>query len=88
MAAPILNLSLDKGSYAPGETARLTVSYSDPDNATTTLSVTGTDSGGNPATMTVQLVVADPVTLTVTDPARTWTKVSDTGAVAIYSATV
>lgn len=87
MATPTLTASLDKLSYAPGEKMTLTVTYADADNATVSFTVTGVDSDGNDAVVTVQRRTLDPVTLTVSDPGKTWTKVSDNGSVAVFTAT-
>lgn len=88
MASPTVNATLDKQSYAPGDTVTLTVTYADADNKTSQVTITGHDAAGNPATISLSLVVADAVTLSVTDDgARTWAKVSDTGAVAVFTTT-
>jgi hypothetical protein len=87
MPAPTVSASLDKTAYQPDETMTLTVTYSDPDTEAVTVTVVVTDSQGNtsdPATVTA---VVDPSVLTVTDSSgRVWTKVSDNGSVAVYTA--
>lgn len=88
MAAPTVTVSLDKPTYAPGEKMTLTVNYADADTKTITLTVVATDAAGNTSAPTTVNAVIDPVGLTVTSsPARTWTKVSDTGSVAVFTAT-
>lgn len=90
MASPTVSASLDKMTYAPGDKATLTVTYGDPDNKTFTVTVTVTDQAGNSSVPAeVQANIADPVTVSVSDDANhTWTKVSDSGSVAVYTTTV
>lgn len=89
MATPTLSASLDKTTYAPGDTATLTVTYADADNRTSTTTVTGTDQAGNAATATVVVREADPVALVVSDDGgRTWAKVSDNGSIAVFTTKV
>lgn len=88
MAAPTVTVSLDKPTYAPGEKMTLTVNYADADTKAITLTVVATDSAGNTSAPTTVTAVIDPVGLTVTSsPVRAWTKVSDTGSVAVFTAT-
>lgn len=84
---PTVSASLDKPRYAKGDRVTLTVVYGDADSATNPLTVTATDASGGTGTAVIQLVVADPVTLTVADPKRAWTLVSDTGSIAVFSST-
>ena len=91
MANPTLSASLDKSSYAPGETMTLTVTYTDADNwsRVDTITVTGTDQAGNPATVTLNTLVTsqDPVSVDVADSSgRSWTKQSDSNGVAVFTA--
>lgn len=87
MAAPTVTASLNKATYAPGEVMTLTVTYGDPDRQALTITITVTDSTSATGTATTQAVI-DPGTVTVTSsPAKTWTKLSDSGSVAVFSAT-
>lgn len=87
MANPtITSAALNKAAYAPGETMTLTVNYSDPDKQNLQISIKVADSAGNEANASVNAVI-DPSVVTVTSaPSKTWTKVSDTGAVAVFTA--
>lgn len=88
MAAPTVSVVLDKASYAIGAKITATVTYSDPDAKTVTLSGTATDAEGNASPFTGSFAISDPVTLAVSDDGkRVWTKVSDTGGVAVFTAT-
>jgi hypothetical protein len=87
MTAPTVTASFNKTTYAPGETMLLNVNYSDADTKTLTITTTVTDSTGATATATATAVI-DPVSVSVvSNPTRTWTKVSDTAGVAVFSAT-
>ncbi len=88
MSAPTITAaSLDKASYAPNETMTLTVTYGDPDTKRQTVTIVVTDQGGNASAPVTVPVVIDPLTVSVTDDgSRTWTKVSDTGVVAVFTA--
>lgn len=86
MSAPTCSASLNKATYAPGETMTLTVNYGDPDRRTDTVTITVTDSTGLTGTASTTLVM-DPLTLAVSDSSgRVWAKQSDTGSVAVYTA--
>lgn len=88
MASPTVTASLDKPAYAPGEQMTLTVTYGDPDTEALTVTVVVTDREGNTSAPAEVTAIIDPLTLTVTDDSgRTWTKVSDTGAVAVFRST-
>lgn len=85
MAAPTVSAALDKPVYEPGETMTLTVTYGDPDHDVATQTIKVTDSAGTETVVTTTAVV-DPLTVAVTDPERTFTKVSDNGQVAVFTA--
>lgn len=90
MASPTVSASLDKTTYALGDTATLTVTYADADTQPLTVTITVTDSTGNTSDpVSVTANITDSVTVTVTDDSgRTWAKKSDTGAIAVYTATI
>ncbi|MFF5171787.1 hypothetical protein ACFY3U_04025 [Micromonospora sp. NPDC000089] len=87
MAAPTVTASLNAATYSPGDQMTLTVSYGDPDTRPVTVTIVVTDAQGNSSAPAKVGVVIDPLTVTVTDDSgRAWTKVSDTGAVAVHRA--
>jgi hypothetical protein len=89
MAAPVVTASLDKATYKPGEKPLLTISYGDADTKALKVTIAVTDSSGNVSAPVTVNAVIDPLILTVTDASgRPWTKVSDNGAVAVYTTTV
>lgn len=86
MAIPTLTASLNKATYAPGENMLLTINYADADSQAVSVTIVVTDSTGNSsAPVTATAFIKDTATLTVTETGKTWTKVSDNGAVAVYS---
>ena len=87
MANPTVNALLDKAIYRPGDTMRLTVNYSDPDQKTVAVTVQVTDSLGNTSAPVTVNAVVDQLTVAVADSSgRAWTKQSDNGSQAIYTA--
>ncbi|MER7460981.1 hypothetical protein [Micromonospora sp. NPDC126480] len=87
MAAPTATASLNAAVYSPGDPMTLTVRYGDPDTRPVTVTVVVTDAQGNSSAPARITAVIDPLTLTVTDDSgRTWTRLSDNGAVAVYRA--
>jgi hypothetical protein len=88
MASPTVTATLDKPSYKPGDLVTLTVNYTDPDTKTITVSVKVTDSEGHDADVGPITAIIDPLTVQASSsPAKTWTKISDTGTVAVFTAT-
>jgi hypothetical protein len=88
MATPTLTASLNKATYAPGENMLLTINYADADNQSVSVTIVVTDAAGNSsAPVTANAFIKDAATLTVTETGKVWTKVSDNGAVAVYSRT-
>lgn len=87
MAFPTATLTYDKASYVPGEFILATITYSDPDSQTFTGTGTVTDSQGNPFSVSGMFSVSDILTNSMSDNGgRTWTKLSDDGAVAVWRA--
>lgn len=88
MSTPTVTASLNKSAYKPGEQMILTVSYSDADTKTVTLSIVATDSTGASSQPVTATALIDPTTIAVSDSSgRVWAKQSDTGSVATYTAT-
>lgn len=86
MTAPTVAAALDKAAYRPGDVMTLTVTYGDPDRQTLTITVVVTDTTGATGQATTQAVI-DQGTVTVTStPPRAWTKVSDNGTIAVFTA--
>ena len=87
MAAPTATASLNAAVYAAGDPMTLTVTYGDADTRPVTVTVVVTDEQGNSSAPARITAVIDPLTLAVSDDSgRTWTKLSDNGAVAVYRA--
>src|SRR5688572_30897009 len=79
MADPAVTATLDRATYAPGDTMTLTVDYSVPAESRVAAAVTLDVLGASR-----QATVAAPVMrLTVADPDRAWSQVSDDGATAV-----
>lgn len=89
MATPTVSASLDKSTYSTGDVMTLTVSYADPDTQAVSVTVTVTDSAGNSSAPATVNATIDPAVVTVSDSdtTRVWAKQSDTGSVAVYTAT-
>lgn len=82
MGAPTCSAALDAPSYIRGGQMLLRVTYSDPDTRRVTLTIIAKDDAGNTSAPVTVRPVIDPVTIAVSDPAVTWTKVaSKTGEV-------
>lgn len=86
MAAPTINVTYDKATYAPGATITATVNYADPDTKDTSEVWQATNANGEKAEITVARHVVDPVTIV---PPAGYTQVpgSDTGAQVKFTAT-
>ncbi|MEV4810747.1 hypothetical protein [Micromonospora avicenniae] len=87
MAAPTASASLNASTYSPGDQMNLTVTYGDADTRALTVTIVVTDAQGNSSAPVRVAAVIDPLTVTVTDDSgRSWTRLSDNGAVAVYRA--
>lgn len=92
MAAPsITSITFDKAAYNPGDTITATVNYvAGTSNVTQTFTGTATDSKTNQTgtlQVTFTVVESDTTSVAVSDQGtRTWTKISDTGSVAKFTA--
>jgi len=95
--ASIDSMTFDQPAYAPGDLITLTVDYTpdvagvNPVTFTATTVITNS-AGAATATSSADFIVNQPVaggdTLATTDTGdRTWTESSDTGSVAIFTAT-
>jgi hypothetical protein len=87
--APIVSaISFDKTSYSAGNVITATVNYK-PGYSSHNYHGTGTDTTtGAVGSLDFEFTVADSTVLTVADQrSRAWTKVSDTGTVAVFTAT-
>lgn len=87
MANPTASATLNKTSYAVGETMTLTVNHTDADRQTITIAGTVSDSQGNSATWSATADIdAGVVTFTATG-GKTWTLQSATANQSVYTAT-
>ncbi|SCL17014.1 hypothetical protein GA0070616_1180 [Micromonospora nigra] len=87
MAAPTVTAALDAAIYEPGQPMTLTALYGDADTQPMSVTLVVTDVHGSSSAPVQVTAVIDPLTLTVTDDSgRTWTRISDNGAVAVYRA--
>ncbi|MDG4756663.1 hypothetical protein [Micromonospora sp. WMMD710] len=87
MASPIATAALDAPAYEPGEQMLLTITYSDADTKPLTITLVVADAQGNSSAPVKVTAIIDPLTVTVSDDSgRTWNRVSDNGAVAVYRA--
>lgn len=89
MATPTVSASLDKPTYQVGDTATLTITYTDDDSKPLSVTITVTDSSGNTSEPVTVTAVVDALTIDVSDDSgREWAKQSDSGTVAVYTTTV
>lgn len=87
MANPTASATLNKPSYAVGETMTLVVNHTDADRQTITVAGTVSDSQGNSAAWSVTADIdAGVVTFTATG-GKTWTLQSATVNQSVYTAT-
>jgi uncharacterized protein with beta-barrel porin domain len=87
MANPTATATLNKSSYAIGETMTLTVDHTDADRMTLTVSGTVTDSQGNSAAWSATAKLdAGAVAITQTG-GKTWTLQSATDNQSVFTAT-
>jgi len=88
MAAPVVTATLNKSSYAPGESIILTVNHTDPDRQVLNISITVTDSTGATGTATASAVIDGAVTVTPTStPSRVWTPQSVSANQSVFTTT-
>jgi len=87
MANPTASASLNKASYAIGETMTLTVAHTDADRQTLTVSGVVTDSQGNTASWSATADL-DAGTVAITaDGGKVWTLQSATANQSVFTAT-
>lgn len=88
MANPVVtSVSFDQPSYAKGAQMVVTCVYSDPDMEALTFTFVVTDANGNQGSGTGNAMIDPSTTQGSSVPARTWTKVSDNGSVAVFTGT-
>lgn len=94
--ASIDTMTFDQPAYAPGDTITLTIGYTPDTPSVTPVTQTATVSLNDPSGTMLSADTADFVvnqlapgdTLAVTDTgSRQWTQVSDSGTVAVFTAT-
>ena len=88
MAVPTLTGSLDKTNYAPGDQAKLTLTVTDPDRGTLTVTGTYTDSTGQQTTVDCSSTIDVGSFGATSNPARVWTKQSEVNGTAVFTATI
>ena len=87
MANPTASATLNKASYAVGETMTLTVSHTDADRQTLTVSGTVTDSQGNSASWSATAQIDAGAVLITASGGKTWTLQSATDNQSVFTAT-
>lgn len=90
MAAPVVSCTLDKSSYAIGQTMTLTITATDADAKSGTVSVVVTDAEGNASTAVVSpYTITDVMSAAVTDSnGKVFSRVTGAGVFpATYTAT-
>lgn len=88
MALPTLTGGLDKTNYAIGDTAKLTLTVTDPDRGTLQVTGTYTDSSGNVTTVDASATVDVGTFAVQSNPAKQWTKQSDANGTAVFTTVV
>lgn len=88
MANPTIGGSLNNTSYAVGATMTATITYGDTDQKSGTVTFKITDAEGNVSANLVLPYLIDPLTVSYVDSlGKVWTKISDSGSVAVFTAT-
>jgi len=87
MAIPTASATLNKTSYAIGETMTLTVSHTDADRQTLTVSGVVTDSNGNTAAWSSTAELDAGVVTITQDGGKVWTLQSATANQSVFTAT-
>jgi len=88
MANPVVTGTTNKTTYAPGESITGTWQATDPDNATLTVRVEGSDSQGFPAVVDLTVTRLDPFTVSRVYIVETGTDLSFNQATRTFSGTV
>ena len=87
MAAPTASASLNKSSYAVGETMVLTINHADADRQTLTVAGTVTDSSGNVANWTATAQIDAGVVAITSSGGKTWTlQAGSTASQSVFNA--
>lgn len=86
MANPTATATLNKSTYAVGETITLTINHTDADRQTINLSGTVTDSQGNTANWSASAKVDAGVVAFTQTGGKTWTLQSATDNQSVYTA--
>ena len=87
MANPTASATLNKSSYAIGETMTLTVDHTDADRMTLTVSGVVTDPNGNSATWSTSADLDAGVVAITATGGREWTLQSATANQSVFTAT-
>jgi hypothetical protein len=87
MANPTASATLNKTSYAVGETIVLTIDHTDADRQTLTVSGTVTDSAGNVANWSAQANIDAGVVAFTQTGGKTWVLQSATANQSVYTTT-
>ena len=85
MANPTASATLNKASYAVGETIVLTINHADADRQTLTVSGTVTDSQGNSANWSATAKIDAGVVAFTQSAGKTWSLQSATDNQSVYT---